>query len=142
MNPNDPLATANPDECWLFAGFIEKNGYGRLLKSVGAPGAHRVMYENEVGQIPEGLHLDHLCRVRHCINPAHLEPVTWQENIRRGAQPWSSRTHCKNGHEFNDQNTLHVVYKGWNERKCRPCNTARAREYRRQKRELINRGER
>lgn len=72
--------------CWIWQGAKTHGGYG----VVGVPGcrknavAHRVMYEREVGPIPGGLDLDHLCRVRHCINPDHLEPVTRRVNIERG----------------------------------------------------------
>ena len=68
------------DGCWIWRGRIAPNGYGRL----GSKYAHRVMYELHVGPIPTGLDVDHLCRVRHCVNPRHLEPVTRSENLRRG----------------------------------------------------------
>jgi hypothetical protein len=66
--------------------------------------AHRVIYEYLVGPIPDGLSIDHLCRVRHCVNPAHLEPVTHRENVLRGQAPTAvngRKTRCKRGHEFN-----------------------------------------
>lgn len=73
--------------CWIFLGTKTPTGYGMYH----APGArqsrsaHRFMYESVHGAIPPGLELDHLCRVRACVNPAHLEPVTHTENMRRGA---------------------------------------------------------
>lgn len=82
---------------------------------------HRVVYELRVGPIPEGLELDHLCRVRHCANPEHLEPVTGRENIRRGTSPSAingRKTHCKNNHEFTPENT-YVSPLG--KRTCRTC---------------------
>lgn len=70
--------------CWLWKGAKSKGGYG-YLRVMGTPTqAHRVFYERHKGAIPEGLHIDHLCRVRGCVNPDHLEPVTLAENGRRG----------------------------------------------------------
>jgi hypothetical protein len=67
------------ETCWLWIGAIKESGYGNH----GGTGAHRFMYQLLVGPIPPGLQLDHLCRVRNCVNPAHLEPVTPSENVRR-----------------------------------------------------------
>jgi hypothetical protein len=94
--------------CWLWTSAILSNGYGRV--TIGRIGllAHRVAYEFEMGPIPDGLTIDHLCRVRHCVNPAHLEAVTNGENIRRGFSPLALRarqTHCLRGHPFDEQNT-------------------------------------
>lgn len=76
----------DPDYCWLWVGPLNSNGYA-VISEGGRRGrgirAHRYAYELLVGPIPEGLHLDHLCRVRHCVNPKHLEPVTKTENARR-----------------------------------------------------------
>jgi hypothetical protein len=70
--------------CWIFNG-ATSNGYGIVKNADGYPsGAHRLMYEAAKGQIPDGLVLDHLCRVPCCVNPDHLEAVTQEENIRRG----------------------------------------------------------
>lgn len=70
--------------CWVWQRFKNEHGYG--MKRIGAVVrlAHRVYYEMHVGPVADGLCLDHLCRVRECVNPAHLEPVTWRENILRG----------------------------------------------------------
>lgn len=76
--------------CWLWRGTRGSSGYGQICirgphRTRAIRGAHRVLYEMLRGPVPEGLELDHLCRVRHCVNPDHLEPVTRTENVRRGA---------------------------------------------------------
>ena len=96
--------------------------------------AHRFAYEMLVGPIPEGLDLDHLCRVRHCVNPNHLEPVTRSENLRRGIRPRlpqndrigdknRAKTHCPKGHPYDEANTLMHYWKRENSmrRLCRTC---------------------
>jgi len=74
--------------CWLWTGSCEEKGYGRLHKPdrKGHLSAHRFAYQTFVGPIPDGHHLDHKCRVRCCVNPEHLEPVTPAENSRRSAE--------------------------------------------------------
>ena len=69
--------------CWEWFGTVSPGGYGTLQVNGRRKQAHRFMYEREIGPIPDGLHLDHLCRNTLCVNPAHLEPVTPQENTRR-----------------------------------------------------------
>jgi len=73
------------ETCWLWTGHLTDDGYGRLGINGQLVLAHRFAYELLVGPIPEGLHLDHLCRVRHCVKPDDLEPVTPAENVRRAA---------------------------------------------------------
>lgn len=117
--------------CWPWCGTISQQGYGQIYMG-GKPkrrAAHRAMYELLVGPVPDGLDLDHLCRNRRCVNPAHLEPVTRSENMRRGALPvvnrlrWSSRETCKNGHPFTAEN-IHITPIG--ARVCRVCSRERA----------------
>lgn len=87
--------------CWQWTGPLDRHGYGYTAVNVDGArrntGAHRYVYENEVGPVPEGLDLDHLCRVITCVNPSHLEPVTRSENLIRGAR---ARTECRNGHDL------------------------------------------
>lgn len=74
--------------CFIFTGALDPHGYGRVglgSRAEGTAMAHRVMYEQMRGPVPAGLDLDHLCRVRACCNPFHLEPVTRLVNVRRGA---------------------------------------------------------
>lgn len=108
-----------PTECWLWTA-SRSDGYGHFHVSRARMPAHRYAYELLVGPIPEGLILDHLCRVRHCVNPAHLEPVTSAENTLRGyGMPARNarKTHCKYGHEFTPENTRRTRLG----RECRTC---------------------
>lgn len=71
--------------CWIWQGYLDKDGYGQHRNHQGRVcRAHRLFYENAHGQIPLGKQLDHLCRVRNCVRPDHLEVVTGIENTRRG----------------------------------------------------------
>lgn len=107
--------------CWLWQGALNSKGYGhsRLADKKGL--VHRISYEFYVGPVPSGLELDHLCRVRSCINPNHLEPVTHAENMRRGAFYWTAKTHCIRGHEFIEEN----IKRQSGRRHCIPCRKLR-----------------
>lgn len=72
--------------CHIWLGALTKNGYGSIRVGGKTRDAHRVRYEDEVGPVPEGKELDHLCRVPACCRPSHMEPVTHAENMRRGSQ--------------------------------------------------------
>ena len=112
------------NECWLWTGSVSPEGYGRLGDN---KYAHRAFYEIFIGGIPTGMDLDHLCRVRRCVNPWHLEPVTRRENVYRSpispAGVNKRKTHCVNGHEFTPKNTLYRTNKYHTlQRICRECN--------------------
>lgn len=114
-------------ECWIWHGSIAATGYGKY-GTVGLP-AHRVAYELMVAEIPDGLHLDHLCRVRRCVNPAHLDPVTPKVNaVRRDAAlgVGSAKTQCPSGHAYTPENTAHRNGR----RHCRACDRDRMRRRR------------
>jgi hypothetical protein len=117
-------------ECWIWQGARRKTQWpyglinidGKILQ------AHRVSYEAHRGPIPSGLQLDHLCRNPPCINPFHVEPVTNYENGRRGiaaqvnAAIQLAKTHCKQGHPYDDKNT----YRHNGKRDCRTCQRRRS----------------
>jgi hypothetical protein len=81
-------------DCWLWRGPFYRNGYGifRLNEPRRTALAHRVAYELERGTIPRGLVVDHLCRVKACVNPHHLEVVPQRTNVQRGEAGWNLRS--------------------------------------------------
>lgn len=88
--------------CWLFIGCVDDCGYGRMFRRKGTRFAHRISFELFRGPIPKNMELDHLCRVRCCVNPDHLEVVTHAENVRRGdgGSNTRNRTCCPRGHIY------------------------------------------
>jgi hypothetical protein len=115
-------------ECWLWLGTIGDDGYGRFARGSRADGmvvAHKMAWTLVRGPVPPGLQLDHLCRNRACVRPDHLEPVTQQENVRRGigvSAMNARKTGCPKGHPYDDINTYVTPGGG---RQCRTCNKAR-----------------
>lgn len=105
------------------------DGYGVIhtaeARRTGLRMAHRMIYEECFGEIPSGTQIDHICCNRSCVNPAHLQPVTLQENLRLAKE---RRTHCKNGHERTAEN-LYVTPQGTY--KCRTCQSNARIKYRR-----------
>lgn len=90
--PMNPLTRYKIDKngCWIWQGSETRTGYGGIKWNGKSTVAHRVIYTLIKGEIPKGLFLDHLCNVKKCVNPDHLEPVTHRENIQRA---WN-RQHC------------------------------------------------
>jgi hypothetical protein len=127
-----------PDGCWVWVASRDAWGYGHFGHRRVIRSAHRCAYEIAVGPIPDGLTIDHLCRNPACVNPAHLEPVTMTENLRRGMSPsaiHARQTHCIHGHSFDERNTR--IVENPYRRVCRACERARAARYRQRR----NRGE-
>jgi hypothetical protein len=116
--------------CWVWQRYIHAEGYGYLSATVaGKPRwitAHRYAYLTFVGPIAAGLQLDHLCRNRACCNPLHLEPVRARTNVMRSpiapAALNARKTHCPQGHAYDEANTIHQRQGG---RLCRTCQANR-----------------
>ncbi len=109
-----------PGGCWIWQGATD-SGYARANIGRRNYRVHRLLYEAIVGPVPAGLHLDHLCRVRSCVNPDHLEPVTAQENIRRGV---AARPVCGRAHERTTEN---IWRRNDGRTECLPCRRMRRR---------------
>jgi hypothetical protein len=126
--------------CWIWTLSVNsKSGYAYTSWNISpvikkTVLVHRKSYEYFIGPIPDGMEIDHLCRNRACCNPKHLEPVTHKENVRRGIQAnprkrlnvprkhnKNKKTHCSNGHSFDEKNTRLRKQKGKVRRDCRTC---------------------
>lgn len=116
--------------CWLWRGYVGKDGYGQVRFERQSYRIHRVIYAALVGPILPGLTLDHLCRNRACVNPAHLEIVSKGENVLRGdgvSAKYARATHCKHGHPFSPENTVWRFHRSRPCRRCRICDQNRDR---------------
>lgn len=117
------------DTCWLWTGGLWETGYGRFWFDGRTVLAHRWSYEHHVQAIPKGRQLDHLCRVRNCVRPDHLEPVSARENLMRGktkAAANAAKTECPLGHPYDHHNT-YVDKRG--RRSCNICRAAATARY-------------
>jgi len=111
--------------CWLWTACVSDNGYGKTTHRGRQQYAHRASYMEHVGEIPDGLVLDHLCRTRCCVNPAHLEAVTQRVNLLRGETTSSrhaAKTHCPQGHSYQEHG---YVSGATTSRRCRACSKAK-----------------
>lgn len=133
MNVSKALAlaaTLDPSACWEWPGLIDQKGYGVIFFERKQRKAHRIMYEQIVGPIPDDREPDHLCRNRRCWNPRHIEVVEHRVNSLRSESPMAEnarKDHCKHGHPFDAANTRYLKRKAskgkgtYVMRVCRAC---------------------
>lgn len=127
VDKDGPSPDKRPDlgPCWLWTGQLDRYGYGKFKVEGKHRTAHKWAFEDASGLVPAGLTLDHLCRVRRCVRPSHMEPVSNAENVRRGevgrrtGAALRARTHCIHGHLFDEANTIFRGPKRY--RICRAC---------------------
>ena len=125
------------ETCWIWTGSRNRDGYGMFRNQL----AHRIVYITENGDYPPGTVTDHLCRVRHCVNPQHLEAVSRGENVRRGhlamlmVAKHARVVQCPQGHGYSQENLYRDFNKdGYTRRKCKTCTKERRRlQYLREK---------
>lgn len=129
---------SDSDQCWLWQGTINNTGYGLLWVDYKRYGAHVISWELHHGkQIPDGFEIDHLCRVRACVNPYHLELVTSRENTLRGSAPAAvnaRKSHCPKGHEYD--RTYPIRGGRGIQRYCTACRREYSRAYQAKRRAL------
>lgn len=125
------------ETCWLWTAGKNGTGYGVIKHGADHWTAHRLSYTWARGPIPDGLELDHLCRVRECVNPDHMEPVTHLENVRRGhaGLRFRERNKCSKGHEYTPETTYRSLKDG--SRVCRTCMRAAQIAWRLKQREHL-----
>lgn len=124
-----------PDGCWIWMRYQDKDGYGWVGPGAPERAAHRLSYHLFIGPIPEGMTVDHLCFRSQCVNPAHLQLLTHEENagrrppgnIKKPLVKWviEPSTHCRNNHEFTPENTAYHSKRGT--RFCVACEKERRR---------------
>ena len=130
------LKIKRQDGHWIWCGGIGSQGYGISLLYGKKNTAHRVSYLFLKGSIPEGLCIDHICRIRSCVNPAHLRLVTPMENALINSMcPTAlnkAKTHCKYGHEFTEENTYNSIrakHHPNGRRTCVICSSRNSKKY-------------
>ena len=124
-------AASDESGCWLWLACVTKPGYGQFRWNGKTHFAHRVSYGVLLSDLSDTLVLDHLCRVRNCVNPIHLEEVTTRENLLRGegfTGEQSRRTHCPNGHPLTEDNLVPGLL-ALGHRSCKICGVVRTRKY-------------
>lgn len=122
----DKVNVGAPDACWMWLQSVGSHGYGQTWDGKTVRLAHRVAWTVWHGeQIPEGMTIDHMCRVRTCVNPHHLRLLTNAENARSNGN--ANKLTCPTGHSYSGDN-LRVNQYG--HRSCRTCNNTRRRERR------------
>jgi HNH endonuclease len=122
------------DTCWLWEGSLNNRGYGQMRILTRSYLAHRVSYKIFKTDIPAGKVIDHLCSTTACVNPEHLEAVTFRENVLRGKasnkRPDSLKKFCIRGHEFTHQNTYTYSRQGRIDRGCKQCRVLASKKLR------------
>jgi hypothetical protein len=136
IDKNGPVPSYRPElgPCWIWTGTLfPVTGYGGLKINGRMVGAHCLSYKIHKGRIPKGKEIDHLCRVRKCVNPDHLEAVTHKVNTLRGFGPAAvnaRKTHCPQGHPLAGYNALILKVRGKVVgRSCRTCRVKRTRKW-------------
>jgi len=134
-----PRIRIDKNNCWRWLWTVAPCGYAKLSRGGKNYTVSRLVYELLVGKIPHGLCIDHLCRVRDCVNPFHLEAVTNKENVLRGVGLTSinsKKTHCKRGHKFTKENTKYS--NGGKNRACRKCSWINYKTFRLRKKAFLS----
>lgn len=126
------VAPASADECWLWTARLDEYGYGVFTVNSRPRRAHRIAWTILRGYLPDELTIDHLCRVRNCVNPYHMDPVTSRVNTMR-AKGTIGRTTCINGHPYTEGS----VYVNRGIKYCRKCGSEHNKRYLARKRARV-----
>lgn len=127
-------SVAGRNGCVLWTGHVNHAGYGYISVKHRKKSVHRLAFSGFKGAIPEGLEIDHLCRVRNCVNPVHLEAVTHSENLLRSERRRIAiGDKCANGHTYSEE-TLYLRPDG--RQVCKPCKQTVSRNSKRRMRAI------